>query len=287
MRNQFGGHAIPVPPRVATPPARATRPAGSAGQAGAGAGTGRKLAGVRRAPRPARLPLLRRGRRRARAGGDRLPRPQRPGQDQPRGGGRLPLPARLPPGRDGRTAGAGRRGPGGGPGGRRHATGDGGARGRAEPRPVQPGPGEPVAAAPARELLGLVRTVVFSPEDLTLVKGDPSDRRRFLDDLLVLRTPGWPASAPTTTGSCASATRCSRRRRGPPRRPAGDLGALDPRGVERPPGPHRRRAPRRPARAGRSAAALRRQGLRDRGPRRLARRRRDRVPAVVRSLPSW
>jgi DNA replication and repair protein RecF len=41
----------------------------------------------------------------------------------------------------------------------------------------------------ARELLGLVRTVVFSPEDLSLVKGDPSDRRRFLDDLLVLRTP--------------------------------------------------------------------------------------------------
>jgi len=41
----------------------------------------------------------------------------------------------------------------------------------------------------ARELLGMLRTVVFSPEDLTLVKGDPSDRRRFLDDLLVLRTP--------------------------------------------------------------------------------------------------
>ncbi len=41
----------------------------------------------------------------------------------------------------------------------------------------------------ARELLGLVRTVLFSPEDLTLVKGDPSDRRRFLDDLLVLRGP--------------------------------------------------------------------------------------------------
>jgi len=41
----------------------------------------------------------------------------------------------------------------------------------------------------ARDLLGLVRTVVFSPEDLTLVKGDPSDRRRFLDELLVLRTP--------------------------------------------------------------------------------------------------
>ncbi|MDX6371684.1 MAG: replication and repair protein RecF [Nocardioidaceae bacterium] len=40
-----------------------------------------------------------------------------------------------------------------------------------------------------RDLIGLVRTVLFSPEDLTLVKGDPSDRRRFLDDLLVLRTP--------------------------------------------------------------------------------------------------
>lgn len=41
----------------------------------------------------------------------------------------------------------------------------------------------------ARDLVGLVRTVVFSPEDLTLVKGDPADRRRFLDDLLVLRVP--------------------------------------------------------------------------------------------------
>ena len=41
----------------------------------------------------------------------------------------------------------------------------------------------------ARELLGLVRTVVFAPEDLALVKGDPTERRRFLDDLLVLRAP--------------------------------------------------------------------------------------------------
>ncbi len=40
-----------------------------------------------------------------------------------------------------------------------------------------------------RDLVGLLRTVVFSPEDLALVKGDPSDRRRFLDDLLILRTP--------------------------------------------------------------------------------------------------
>ncbi len=41
----------------------------------------------------------------------------------------------------------------------------------------------------ARELLGLLRTVLFAPEDLALVKGDPSDRRRFLDELLVSRAP--------------------------------------------------------------------------------------------------
>jgi DNA replication and repair protein RecF len=41
----------------------------------------------------------------------------------------------------------------------------------------------------ARVRHGLVRTVILSPEDLALVKGDPSDRRRFLDDLLVLRSP--------------------------------------------------------------------------------------------------
>ena len=40
-----------------------------------------------------------------------------------------------------------------------------------------------------REIIGVVRTVVFAPDDLTLVKGDPSDRRKFLDDLLMLRSP--------------------------------------------------------------------------------------------------
>lgn len=43
----------------------------------------------------------------------------------------------------------------------------------------------------ARELLGLVRTVVFSPEDLALVKGDPAERRRFADDLLVQVSPRY------------------------------------------------------------------------------------------------
>jgi DNA replication and repair protein RecF len=40
-----------------------------------------------------------------------------------------------------------------------------------------------------REVLGLLRTVLFAPEDLALVKGDPGERRRFLDDLLVARAP--------------------------------------------------------------------------------------------------
>jgi DNA replication and repair protein RecF len=40
-----------------------------------------------------------------------------------------------------------------------------------------------------REVLGLVRSVLFAPEDLALVKGDPAERRRFLDDLLVARLP--------------------------------------------------------------------------------------------------
>jgi len=42
-----------------------------------------------------------------------------------------------------------------------------------------------------REILGALRTVLFAPEDLALVKGDPSDRRRFLDELLVARFPRY------------------------------------------------------------------------------------------------
>ena len=45
------------------------------------------------------------------------------------------------------------------------------------------------APARARDVTGLVRTVLFAPEDLALVKGDPDGRRRFLDDLLVQLAP--------------------------------------------------------------------------------------------------
>ncbi|GFK20377.1 DNA replication/repair protein RecF [Corynebacterium glutamicum] len=40
-----------------------------------------------------------------------------------------------------------------------------------------------------RELLGVVKTVLFAPEDLALVKGEPAERRRYLDDIIATRQP--------------------------------------------------------------------------------------------------
>ena len=37
----------------------------------------------------------------------------------------------------------------------------------------------------ARDLLGSLRATVFTPDDLEIVKGGPSERRRYLDDVLV------------------------------------------------------------------------------------------------------
>lgn len=47
------------------------------------------------------------------------------------------------------------------------------------------------AVGKPRDVLGILRTVLFSPEDLALVRGDPGERRRFLDDLLVQRAPRY------------------------------------------------------------------------------------------------
>ena len=44
----------------------------------------------------------------------------------------------------------------------------------------------------ARDMVGALRTVVFSPVDLAIVRGDPSDRRGWLDSLVVTR---WPRMA--------------------------------------------------------------------------------------------
>ncbi|MBO0817295.1 MAG: DNA replication and repair protein RecF, partial [Actinobacteria bacterium] len=42
-----------------------------------------------------------------------------------------------------------------------------------------------------RQVLGTLRTVLFAPEDLSLVKGDPEQRRRYLDGLLVAKAPRY------------------------------------------------------------------------------------------------
>lgn len=44
-----------------------------------------------------------------------------------------------------------------------------------------------------REVIGVVRAVLFAPEDLALVRGDPSERRRYLDDLATVRRPAVAA----------------------------------------------------------------------------------------------
>jgi DNA replication and repair protein RecF len=41
----------------------------------------------------------------------------------------------------------------------------------------------------AREVLGVLRAVLFAPEDLALVRGEPSERRRYLDELGAIRRP--------------------------------------------------------------------------------------------------
>ncbi len=98
-----------------------------------------------------------------------------------------------------------------------------------------------------RELLGLVRTVLFAPEDLALVRGDPTERRRFLDELLVTRTPAAGRRAGRLRPGAQAAQRPAEDRPAGPRQ-----GDRDPRRLGRP--PHR---PRRAA-AGRPAAADRR-----------------------------
>jgi DNA replication and repair protein RecF len=42
-----------------------------------------------------------------------------------------------------------------------------------------------------RDVLGVMRCVLFAPEDIAVVKGDPDQRRRYLDDLLVAMRPRY------------------------------------------------------------------------------------------------
>ena len=78
----------------------------------------------------------------------------------------------------------------------------------------------------ARDLLGVLRTVLFAPEDLTLVRGDPAERRRFTDDVLIMR-------APRMAGARADYDRVLKQRNallktaGLARRGGGELATLD------------------------------------------------------------
>jgi DNA replication and repair protein RecF len=45
-----------------------------------------------------------------------------------------------------------------------------------------------------RDLYGLLRVTVFSPDDLALVKGGPAERREFLDELLSMLSPRYDAA---------------------------------------------------------------------------------------------
>jgi DNA replication and repair protein RecF len=73
-------------------------------------------------------------------------------------------------------------------------------RGRELAVEVEIAPGRPnrarVNRAPVprpRDVLGILRTVLFAPEDVALVRGEPAERRRYLDDLLVTRLPRYAA----------------------------------------------------------------------------------------------
>jgi len=77
-----------------------------------------------------------------------------------------------------------------------------------------------------RDVLGVLRTVLFAPEDLALVRGDPTERRKFLDEVLVMR-------APRLAGARADYDRVLKQRNallktaGAARRSGGDLSTLD------------------------------------------------------------
>ena len=99
-----------------------------------------------------------------------------------------------------------------------------------------------------RQVLGILRTVLFAPEDLALVKGDPDQRRRYLDELLVARAPRYAGvrsdyervvrqrtallkSARSRMGSRGSPGRPARPRQPGPVSPAGRRRAGSPAGM--------------------------------------------------------
>jgi DNA replication and repair protein RecF len=97
-----------------------------------------------------------------------------------------------------------------------------------------------VAVPRPRQVLGILRTVLFAPEDLALVKGDPDQRRRYLDELLVARAPRYAGVrsdyervVKQRTALLKSArSRMGSRRFGRPSRPPAPERSGDPQGDE-------------------------------------------------------
>ncbi len=78
-----------------------------------------------------------------------------------------------------------------------------------------------------RDVLGVLRTVLFAPEDLALVKGDPDGRRRFLDEVLVALAPrlaGVRADYEKVLRQRNALLRSARSRHGGPRRAREEAG---------------------------------------------------------------
>ena len=74
----------------------------------------------------------------------------------------------------------------------------------------QPGPARTGRRLPrARDVLGALRLVLFAPEDLALVRGDPAERRRYLDELLVQRHPALRRGAGRLRAGAQAAQRAA------------------------------------------------------------------------------
>lgn len=76
--------------------------------------------------------------------------------------------------------------------------------------------------APSRsaDALGTIRVVSFAPEDLALVRGEPGDRRRFLDELLAQRRPAYAAARAEFERTVRQRNHLLRQARGSQRTPA-------------------------------------------------------------------
>ena len=88
--------------------------------------------------------------------------------------------------------------------------------------------------ARAREVLGQVRAVMFSPEDLALVKGEPEGRRRFLDEILFEIAPRFASIKSDYDKVLRQRNHLLKQMRAMNRGPGGahgpsDIGGMDPR----------------------------------------------------------